>query len=357
MANGIPIHEIRRGFDENLYVEREAELAVAKEWLQSIRRVLTITSPPANGKTWFLTRFHNFLRDEKKQHTFHIDVRHFLTDGALGEREIDQSKMQQWTENFAADLRQQCPGIPTITDAAETAAVLGTLAQYISSQCWPDRPVYLFVDGGDEPSIKSWKEIENKILVPILAQPNWRFIVALRQFQRLHAYLLRQTEQSLELRPLPASTVHYHPGHIQVRKLVEKSPEPRPLFEDVIAILPEYNWIQPGLNHFLFLEAYQCFTLHQRVFAGDDLLRRGVSALTPLSDAEEILSWLKIICKMTDEWRIEELADTLGQSRITTWQIIKTLQDHFLITNTDNRYRITDGVREFIYAAQALATI
>ncbi|MBK7917535.1 MAG: hypothetical protein IPJ94_15010 [Chloroflexi bacterium] len=66
------------------------------------------------------------------------------------------------------------------------------------------------------------------------------------------------------------------------------------------------------------------------------------------------MSWLKIISKMTDEWRIEELADVLGQSRITTWQIIKTLQDHFLITNIDNRYRITDGVREFVHAAEAL---
>jgi hypothetical protein len=30
MANGIPIHEIRREFDEGLYVEREAELAMLK---------------------------------------------------------------------------------------------------------------------------------------------------------------------------------------------------------------------------------------------------------------------------------------------------------------------------------------
>lgn len=357
MANGIPIHKIRIEFEEKLYVEREAELAIAREWLQSARRVLTITSPPANGKTWFLTRFHNFLHINKKQHTFQIDVGDFLTEGPLGEREIDQPKMQQWTEKFAADLRQQCPGAPTITDAAESASVLGALAKYISSQCWPNQPIYLFVDGGDEPSIKSWKEIENKILVPILAQPNWRFIIALRQFQRLHAYLLRQTEQSIELLPLPNSVVHDHPGHIQLQKLIEQCPSPTPPFDDVVAILPEYNWIQPGLNHFLFLEAYECFTLHQMVFAGDDLLKRGVSALTPLSDTEAILSWLRIISNMTDEWRIEELADILGQSRITTWQVIKTLQDHFLITNTDNRYRITDGVREFIYAAQALENI
>lgn len=358
MANGIPTHEIRRDFDERLYVEREVELAFAKEWLKSTRRVLTITSPPANGKTWFLTRFYNFLGNEEKQHAFHIDVRYFLTKGALGEREIDHVKLQQWTEDFVAKLRQHCPNAPSSTDAAEAASVLNTLSGYISTQCWPGQPIYLFVDGGDEPSIKSWKEIENKILVPILVHPNWRFIIALRQFQRLHAHLLRQTEQSLQLLPLPNSVAHHHPGHFQLQKLIEQTPPPTPLFDDVISILPDYNWIQPGLNHFLFLEAYQCFTYHQMVFAGDDLLRRGVSALTPLSDTDQILSWLKIISKMTyDEWRIEELADKLGQSRITTWKIIKILQDHLLITNTNNRYRITDGVREFICAAQALEYI
>ncbi|MBK7917536.1 MAG: hypothetical protein IPJ94_15015 [Chloroflexi bacterium] len=155
---------------------------------------------------------------KKKQHTFRIDVRYFLTEGALREREIDGAKMQQWTEKFSAELRQNCPGVPSLTDAAEPASVLNTLAGYISSQCWPDQPIYLFVDGGDEPSIKSWKEIENKILVPILAHPNWRFIIALRQFQRLHAYLLRQTEQSLELLSLfQSAAVHSHPGYIQLK--------------------------------------------------------------------------------------------------------------------------------------------
>jgi hypothetical protein len=357
MSNGISTHEIRRDFDERLYVEREVELALAKEWLKSTRRILTITSPPANGKTWFLTRFYNFLNHEEKQHAFHIDVRYFLTEGALGKREIDHVRLQQWTEDFVAKLRQHCPSAPSSTDAAEAASVLNTLSDYISTQCWPGQPIYLFVDGGDEPSIKSWREIENKVLVPILTQPNWHLIVTLRQFQRLHAYLLRQTEQPLKLLPLPNSVMRHHPGHVQLQKLIDQSPPPTPSFDDVIHILPDYNWIQPGLNHFLFLEAYQCFINHQKVFAGDDLLKRGVSALTPLSNTEQIVSWLKTISKMTEEWRIEELVDILGQSRITTWQIINILQEHLLITNTDNRYRITDGVREFICAAQALEQI
>ena len=357
MFNDPPTYNIRKEFDKGLYVERQAELDIAQEWRTSTRRVLTITSPPANGKTWFLTHFQLVLKDDG-QLVFKIDVRDFLTEDSLGMREIDPKAMNAWMVTFGADLRKDCASAPTPNGDAEIAAVLNNLAGHISTECWPGQILYLFVDGCDEPSDTSWKIIEKQILVPILAHRNWRLIIALRQSQRLHSLLLRQTEKPLVLLPLnPPQNEKKHPGHIQLQKLIKQSRHLTPPLADILAMLPDYNWIHPGLNHFLFLEACHNYTNHQKVTVQDGFLERGISALTPLSDTQQILTWLKIISKQPDEWRIEELADILGQSRIASWQIIKTLQDHLLITNIDNRYRITDGVREFIYAAQELIKV
>ena len=354
MPNDTPTHDIRKEFDKDLFVERKAELDIAQEWRISTRRVLTVTSPPANGKTWFLTHFQLILQDDG-QLVFKIDVRDFLTEGPLGMREIDTEAMKIWTVTFCAYLCNDCASAPSPNGNAEIAAVLNRLAGHISTECWPGQILYLFVDGCDEPSDTSWKIIEKQIIVPILAHLNWRLIIALRQSQRLHSLLLRQTEKPLVLLPLALpQTEKEHPGHVQLQKLTKQVDRLTPPLDDILAMLPDYNWIHPGLNHFLFLEACHNYTNHQKVAVQDGFLERGISALTPLSDTGQILTWLKTISKLQEEWRIEELADTLGQSRVTTWQVIKDLQDHLLITNIDNRYRITDGVREFIYAAQEL---
>ena len=354
MANDQHIHTIRIDFNEALYVERQEELAAAQEWRENGRRVLTITSPPANGKTWFLTRFQHVLR-EGGQPTFKIDVGHFLTAGPMGGREINPDEMQAWSQRFVEKLREQCDSVPAMNEAAETAAVLSVLSNHVGDHCWPGQPIYLFVDGGDEPSVAAWKVIEKQILEPILAHQTWRVIIALRQFQRLHSYLLRREEDRFVLSPLPsAQREKFHPGHDQLRKLINQSSMLTPPFEDIVTILPGYEWTHLGLNHFLFLEARHQYTNHQRVLVGNGLLERGITALTPLINTDEILVWLRVISQMSPEWRIEELMETLSESRTIAWQIIQKLQEHLLITNTDNRYRITDGVREFIHAAQAL---
>lgn len=354
MANDI--YDIRRLFKETLYVERQEELSKAQAWKNSNRRVLTVTSPPANGKTWFLNHFQQILQQRETPLTFKIDIRDFLRDGLLGFREIDPIALQARVRQFATELRAQCGSVPLINDEAETASILNVLADHISRQCWPGEPIYLFVDGGDEPSSASWKTIERQILEPILAHPHWRLIIALRQSQRLYSHVLRKTEQPLELTPLiPLAASKTHPGHEQLIKLIkeqESTGKLAPPLDSIIGILPDYNWIHPGLNYFLFLEASTHYSPSEGIKIQPDLMERGITALTDLPDPQQIIEWLITICQnqRSDEWLIEDLELTFGKSRREAWSIITDLQTHLLITNTDNRYRITDGVREFVRA-------
>lgn len=355
MANGN--YNIRRPYEEKLYVERGEEFNKAQAWKNSERRVLTVTSPPANGKTWFLNHFRQIIQKGDAL-TFNLDIRDFLYEGALGFREIDQTMMYAWLFNFAEQLHAQCSTLPPLNREAEVAAILNVMAKHMSDQCWPQKPIYLFVDGGDEPSNASWKKIEKEILEPIMAHPGWRLIIALRQSQRLYSHLLRKTEQPLELKPLVVNEAH--PGHKQIDKLIQAEGgggQISPSLETVLGMLPGYTWIHPGLNYFLFLEASTHYDLSSGIQIQPHLMERGVMALTALPDPQQIINWLIVICEgqPSDEWLIEDLDRLFGKSRREVWLIISTLQTHLLITNMDNRYHITDGVREFIRAAQSIS--
>jgi hypothetical protein len=342
MPDDSQTHNIRVPFNKDLFVERREELGIARQWQTSSRRVLTITSPPANGKTWFLTHFQHLL-EEEQQIVFKIDVTAFLLEGPLGNREINFTALQKYILDFVEKLREKCASVPNTDVTEDISVTLTTLAGYVSAHCWPGQPIYLFVDGGDEPSPAAWKTVEKQILEPIIAHSNWQLIIALRQSQRLYSYLLRQAEQRCVLKPLPSPIRVSQQGQDQLEKLIEQAQYPIPPLADILAVLPDYNWVHLGLNYFLFLKACE-----QQKPAPSDLLKRGIMALTPLDDIDVILKQLQSISQLPHEWAVEELAARLGQPLSTVWQIVQTLQDHMLITNIDNIYQITPGVQEFV---------
>ena len=342
MPDDSQIHNIRVPFNKDLFVERQEELEIARQWQASNRRVLTITSPPANGKTWFLTHFQNLLQKEE-QIVFKIDVTEFLLKGHLGKRDINQAALQKSIADFVEKLREKCDSVQDINVTENISVALTTLAEHVSAHCWPEQPVYLFVDGGDEPSSAAWRTIEKQILEQIITHPNWRLIIALRQSQRLYSHILRRTEQRCTLKPLPSPVKISQQGQDQLEKLIEQAQELSPPLNDILAMLPDYNWVHLGLNYFLFLEACE-----QRKPVAKDLLKQGIIALTPIDDVDGTLQHLQSISQLPREWTVEELATRLGQPLSTVWQIVQTLQDHMLITNIDNSYQITPGVQEFV---------
>jgi hypothetical protein len=142
--------------------------------------------------------------------------------------------MQQWTEKFAAELRQHCPSAPTITDAAETASVLNTLAGHISTQCWPGQPSTSSSMVGMNLRSIVGRSSKNKSLCPFWHTPIGDSSLPCANFSVSIRYLLRQTEQSLIITTpcFPSIRGVQHPGHIQLQKLIEQSPrQHRPLMK------------------------------------------------------------------------------------------------------------------------------
>jgi hypothetical protein len=362
MTNGFPtIHDIHRPFNRYLYVKRKKELGFAYSWREGRRRVLTVLSPPANGKSWFLEKLHDIFLEEGEQ-AFKVNFCEFLAPGLIGNREIDEHALQTWVESFVGQVYERCESLPNLNLAAQVPAILDKIAGYASEKCWPHNPIYLFVDGGDEPSSNTWRRIELEILEPIIRHGGWRLLIALRQEQRLYSYLLRQTERQLILSPLSeANNPDLHQGYDQLDRLIANEMRPVPTREQIISLLPGYSWIHPGINTFLFLEVCQNFADHGRIFLHSRLLARSIIALLGSKDdfeharIEYLANRLRIIseAQAKDEWTIEELATILQLSRTEAWQTIKPLHDYQLIVHTENRYKIMDGLREFTLALVA----
>lgn len=359
-----PTHNIRKPFDKDLYVELTKEISLAQQWRIDKKRVLTITSPPAQGKSWFLSNFYQLLLTERIP-AFFIDITQFLVPGALGSREIDPKAFKRWLIEFASELRKQCPETPKTSDAAAIETNLRTLAHQVGLKCWSDQPIYLFVDGGDEPSKEAFKAIERRLLEQILAaHENWRLIVVLRQTERLFSHELRRSEYHIQLSPFPMTGKNPSdpiPGHKQVEELIKNPPPPYkrlPSLEEVTQILPGYNWIHAGLNYFLFLEACSSLETCEKVCCQDNLLTRAIAALTIPDGADQIASSLISLAQIpTDKWGLEDLKHHLGKSHNEAWIQINELQKLALIVNQSNGYAIVDGLREFVIAVIKLNTV
>ncbi len=364
MTNGTPspTHNIRKPFDKNLYVEREEELRLAQIWRNSKKRVLTVTSPPAQGKSWFLGYLWYVLRNENVP-VFFIDITQFLLSGPLGSREIKQEAQQQWLSNFANSLREQCPETPSINEDSEIKSNLSILAKEVVIKCWPQQPIYLVVDGGDEPSYEAFKKIEKEILEPIMtAHQNWRLIVAVREQQRLISYFLRQTEERLILSTLSDfSTSISLQGREQLQLLHDNTLPPSPTVDEVVALLSDYSWSHPGLNTFLYEEARETMSASSVPRLRKQLIERGICELIQAKTLEEVASLINQLRAIQPiksnpdvEWTLEDLVIFLNISRSEAWIIVQPLLKYHLILSVSNRYKIADGVREFVKAAGSL---
>lgn len=354
MTNGTPpnTHVIRQPFNESLYVARKQELVQAQAWQAANKnRVLTVTSPPAQGKSWFLAHFYQTLVKDGAP-AFFIDITKFLYPGPLGAREINHDLLQTNILQFATELRQNCPVTPPINEKSEPAAILRPLASAVSQKCWPREPIYLFVDGGDEPTKDALKAIEREVLGPVMATENWRLTIALREDQRL-SYFLLKTQERLELKP-PSHTETAVPyqGYEQLKRLTDNTTLTP---EQIIALLPNYPWSHLGLNTFLFEEAKATLETEGVPRLREQLLERGVKDLIQADapeDVSHLVHWLRNIESMKSnpsvEWSLEDLATFLDKPRSDAWNVLQPLLKHLLILNVSNRYKIADGLREFV---------
>jgi hypothetical protein len=345
-------NDIRIEYHPSLYVPREEAESKVLEWLAGNGRLLTITSPPATGKSWLLKHIREAFLPGMP--FFWLDVREFLApavESPIASRKIDDEKLAQWLTQFLQKAGEACAGVPEYDAGVETAVLLEGFAKVIQ-QCHLRQNLYLLVEGGDEPTEETWYTIERQILEPIARIPNWRFIIALRQEQRLISYLLRRDEQRLVLGTLPLPPIS-DKGKRQIDLLWQEAQiTDLPNLDTILSILPGYPWSHPGLNHFLFLEVKANYQLPRKSWLNHDYCSRGLCAITqlPLAQVTGLYTYLQQIVNQLDaDWTPDELMANFDLPMSKAWERIEALKSAWLVENVArNRFKITDGVREFV---------
>ncbi|MCI0399286.1 MAG: hypothetical protein L0332_29810 [Chloroflexi bacterium] len=355
--------DIRIPYEHALYVERETELQAAREWLAGSKRVLTVTALPATGKTWFLNR----VREEFNENgvvCLWIDIRDLSlppNPPMTGLRRLNPERVNEWLRSFIAELQQTCGNIPTFDPAAETSVLIETIGNEIVYNCWPGKTICVFVDEGDLLLEADWRKFELAILDSFARQESLRFVIALRDKQLVRSIPLLFSETPLRLEIL-AKDIHGEApqGRQQIEALTKASPGVAEKVERILARLTGYDLTHPGLNTFLCLLVEANPELDgPDVLRGSDYLEMALYSLNPLApdSPQEMIALLVGIADFADEWVIEEVADWLGVSSTKAWQRAQPLIDNWLVVNiTKNRYKIADGVREFVRAALDIRT-
>jgi hypothetical protein len=345
---------IRIPYNRKLYVPRDEVEQKIKGWLVSNGRLLTITSPPATGKSWLLKHTEIEIKKLPNNISFWLDVRDCLTllsKDSVGSRQIDEAKLAKWLAHFLAEVQQKCHSVPGYDAGVETAVLLEKFAAAIQ-HCHPNQKLYLLVEGGDEPTEDTWRIIERQILEPIARIANWRFIIVLRQEQRLTSYMLRRDEQRLILGTLPPPPIS-DKGKKQLELLWAEAQNPNlPDIDTILNILPGYPWSHPGLNHFLFLQVKANHKLSRENWLSNEYHLHGLSAITqlPLSHINGMYTYLtQIINELDADWTPNELMVCFKLSMSQAWERVEILKSAWLVENiARNRFKITDGVREFL---------
>ncbi|MBK8933329.1 MAG: hypothetical protein IPM76_13620 [Chloroflexi bacterium] len=344
--------DIRIEYHPNLYVPREKAESEVQKWLTGNGRLLTITSPPATGKSWLLKRVKMEEGFLKNVPSFWLDIRDFLvpaTGSLIGSRVIDPNGLEKWLAQFLKEAQETCKNVPAYDAGVETAVLLEKFAEAMQ-QCHPKQKLYLLVEGGDEPAEAIWNAIERQILEPIARLANWRFIIVLRHEQRLISYMLRRDEQRLVLGALPKIS---NKGKEQLELLRQEAQNPHlPDTDTILTILPDYPWSHPGLNHFLFLEVKANYRLPRANWLNHDYCLRGLCAITqlPLDHVNGMYTYLRqIVNQLNADWTPDELMANFDLPVSKAWERIETLKSAWLVENVArNRFKIPDGVREFV---------
>lgn len=360
--------DIRIPYKPELYVPREKAESEVQKWLAGNGRLLTITSPPATGKSWFLRWIETLLENKTDSMVFWLDIRDFLDRGPgayLGASIINPTEQRNWLTKFLenAAISSRCKNIPTYDSSVEIDVLLERFAKAIVD-CQPGKNPYLLIEGGDEPTVDTWRLIERQILEPIARTEGWRFIVVLRQDQKLHSPLLKRKEHKLFLGILSEKMMSDNAsiaGQKQIENLLTYFSSTSINAAQILAYLPNYNWSHTGINNFLFFNSQKQNARNYISPSKPDFLEQGIYSLTALS-SEKVSAIIPILIEISlylnREWIVEDLSTIANISTKDVWQFIRDLQAYSLVEYIENtnRFRVMGGVWEFIRATLGFGT-
>jgi AAA ATPase domain len=331
----------RTAYNPHQFVGRDAEQAHLHAWVQGDKQLLTITGPPGIGKTWFINNSFRQLK-AASQNSYIIELP--IADPHSDQNGLPPELLQSWADQLLIELNQDCPLAYDFELGQELSSLLEQVAHDICHRCWPGRPLFFFIDGGDLLSQAAWRLFERQVIESLARQLQIRFIITLKTSQPIKSFLLKRREQRLELGTLQGREL----GLSQMQKLNPDLDLTRCEYA-----LPDYSWDHPGLN--MILAAHlQTDPETAAILLKPDLVATVLSELEALpGNAAETINLLACLARHeSDTWSAETIGQLMNISLAQAWDWINLLNHHWFISNVGGpNYKITDGLRQFLRAA------
>lgn len=345
---------IRREYDPTKYIFRP-QIEIAQSWLNERKKqLLTVSSPPATGKTWFLQHLKREFDRNGTVKALWLEVDDLTephSDDANGRRTISATTKAQWFQNFLNQLTSQCPELNHVqfNQDEDISERIEKLTKEICQTCFFGKQVVLIIDNGDLLSDPDWHQFERTVIEPFAREGLLRLIVAMREDQKIQTVPLSWSQQRLLLGDLDS-------GQNQIAVLSQEFPQVVPQVNRLLGAIPAYKQNHPGLNTFLFLfaEKYPDTTPSIKFFR---ILLDALNLYPEENLLDQLIDYLSEIADYANEWVIEELAAWQNVSNTEAWNRAQLLIDHHLVVNiSHNRYKVADGIREFARASLELET-
>ncbi|GIK43241.1 MAG: hypothetical protein BroJett011_70740 [Chloroflexota bacterium] len=341
-------------FSPALFIGREAELAQLIQWVTTnailSRRLITIAAPPGYGKSWLLGKLQKRLLERHGRDLFIM----FVAAADL----TSISKMTNWIQSVIKAAREGGLAVRESNPEDSLATIIHHLLEDLCEHSNPPLRPVLMVDGLDELAPKTAEVLQKVFLESFWDKPQLRMIISFRDEFSLTSHTLRLGEERMSLTAFTPPT-----GKEQLRKRVT-SEAPSILFQkdlkDLVALIPQYTWTNPGLNTCLYTKAKKRRVNGQTpLLTVADLNECWLGPIKAKSKElsvtlSELESNLKIV-SAEDTWTVETFSQICGYSLVVAHKHIQELIALSLVTNEKQKYKIVDGIRELIRAEVALS--
>lgn len=343
---------LRQSYKSDHFVGREKSIQECRQWFNQDRlRLLVVTAPPGMGKTWLFKHIDHDLQSSSKKPTLWFDVP--IKNPRLTDNTLNDNELADWLKKIIDLTRAKFPQIRPFDPLVETSRMAEAFAEDLVKKCWPNQPVYIFVDGCDLLALDSWYLVERKIIEPIARQVNIRFLIALRDNHRLRVPVLRYSEKRINL---PAFDEEDQ-GNKQIEKLAsELSLEQKTLVDGLIN---PYISSYPGLNSFLFQQARRN-VLNGHHQLNIDFWQESLTLLNhlPTNNTDQLtqaskcilVRLLQVNAQLDRKWTTEQASEKLDITITKVGEWINELRRYWFIKNEGAHYFIEDGLAQFLQA-------
>ncbi len=352
--NIFELNNLRYPYNSELFIERDKELEEAREWLKNSERLLTVISPPATGKTWFLQKFKENVENDTELNAVPLWIN--ILDLIDIENENDEfgditdQKRVDWLIQFREQVNQYQPEneLPAIDPTKELTTYTAEIAEQTCSQAFPNKKVVVIIDQGDMCTEYAWQKLERFIIEPLARRSEIEFIIALRNNTRLQIPVLRLKETLMHLEPLNDSRI----GRQQLTLLQNSEERNGDLdIDEFMAKYPGYSFNHFGINANLFSN-YR----NQDPASHRELISSVFSELHIAPRiSEELFEYLvKIANEFDASWTLEDIQEKFENLSVSkSGQLVRDLRNAWFIDNLNHRshrLQIIPEIRDFINA-------